>query len=377
MEKGKCWWERFSKDYQAADYPVILADRDRKIVWHNEAANSLPFGTTIGMDLIFLPCISTVFDQFLQSADFRLAVGGILDGQYDCLLSPLPKPGPALGYALQFFPCHSFALSCPPGQIQREIDTLTHQARNPLSTIFSALMNISHSNNEIGDPDIHNYVNKISTQCYRLLRSATNLTEWQRYANGLSVYQPQRQNLCLFLEQLCRVISVMIERSGLQFQYSVPGEPVNATFDPNKLSTAVLNLISNAAKFSAESGRILVNLSINQKFAAISVVDNGFGIQAEALEHAFEPFYSYDPRTASICGDGVGLPLCKEIARELGGTVALGTSEGQGTRAMLCIPLCPDGGPILSVNDSADQYVYDRFSNMFVILSDVCKVPDF
>lgn len=379
--KGGSWWgNSYIKSFEDATIPVILVDQGFTYQWANKAAKALFPNQAINEVVnrfIFSQNFSTIFDQLTQKSTVQVAAKCTLQNDYDFQLSPVFDKENLIGCVVKL--C-KFAICNHPLQLEgidRILATFTHQTRNPLSTIFAALSGITRCNDELEDPAIREYVNKISTQCYRLLRSSANISEVNRYQHGLSTFSPKKQDLCLFLEQLCRIVSVMIESIGIRFRYSVPGEPVITMFDPEKISTVVLNLISNAAKFIGEQGEILVTLGLDNGQASISVKDNGLGINDKILQRVFETYFSYDPRSAGICGDGLGLTMSKMIVLEHGGSIAVNSHEGVGTKVVFTVPIKPDESTQLTISDVANEYLCDRFSNMFVILSDVCKTPDF
>ncbi|WP_312644708.1 HAMP domain-containing sensor histidine kinase [Hydrogenoanaerobacterium sp.] len=380
MKKGVAWWGTpYIKIFQNLSYPVILLDRDLTFKWANAAAETLftpEIINDVSNEFILNHYVSVILDQLIQNPPIQLASQGLLGGSYDCQITPALNDECPDGYIIKLFKDTFFDNHLQADGIDHTLATFAHQTRNPLSTIFSALSGITRCNDELEDPDIREYVSKITTQCYRLLRSSTNITEINRFQFGLSVFSPRKQDLCLFLEQLCRIVSVMIESIGIRFRYSVPGEPIITMFDSEKISTAVLNLISNAAKFIGGTGEILIVLSINNGHAVITVSDNGLGINNRILQRVFDPYFSYDPHTTGICGDGLGLTLCKMIVLEHSGTISVNSCEGVGSKVMFTLPLKCDESTQLTISDVANEYLCDRFSNMFVILSDVCKTPD-
>lgn len=378
MEQNDTWWGgSFVRNYQNAPTPVFLVNRDCTFAWANEALNGLFPGQQVeeGVNrLLFLRRFSTVFDQLRQNPFVLLTDESLLGGNYDCHITPVFEGDALCGCAVTLRAVRQSGALTPEG-MERVLATFTHQTRGPLSTIFSALSGILRCNEELADPEIHEYAGKISAQSYRLLRTSANITQMQRYEHQLSTAVLKKQDLGLFFEYLCRIVSIHIEKIGIRFRYSVPGEPVVVRFDPDRLGELLLNLISNSAKFIGENGEILVTLGVEETRAAITVADNGLGVGEEFLPRVFEPFYSRDPRTEGICGDGLGLSLCRLIAQEHGGTIELRSREGKGCSALVLLPLCGEDDPAkLTVSDVPYQYANNRFSNLYVILSDVCPV---
>lgn len=111
--------------------------------------------------------------------------------------------------------------------------------------------------------------------------------------------------------------------------------------DPDKLTQAMTNLLSNAYKYSPNGGTISVctraDAQGDKPFAVIEVRDQGIGMSAAQLERAFERFYRADP-SGNIPGTGLGLCLVKEIVELLGGRIELESAPGEGTCARMWIP---------------------------------------
>ena len=377
---GKKWWsENDTEKYNSIAVPVFLLNKNAEPEWANEAAQSmvqnegeaLKFG-----GFSFLQEVSTKFDKKSQNqlVYFSVMLAGTLR---NFMAAPVFEKVKLCGMVVTAC-CDKQPKkdAQPTEETARMIAAFAHQTRAPLSTMFSALAGLSRCNDELCDPDIHEYISKISLQSFRLLRTSANITALQSYEHGISSFAPKRQSLTLFLEQLCRVVSVRMQWRGVQFNFSVPSDDILVSFDADKIAEVLLNLFSNAAKFAGEDGKIMVKLSLSESYAIITVEDNGIGISPKVFPNVFKPYFSHDPKTESICGDGIGLTLCRLIILEHKGLIAISSCEGKGTEVKLFLPLCTEeNNSTLTVSDIANDYMSDRFSKMYVILSDVCPPP--
>jgi signal transduction histidine kinase len=114
--------------------------------------------------------------------------------------------------------------------------------------------------------------------------------------------------------------------------------------DAEKVRQVVLNLLSNAIKFTPERGTIAVRCSTEGDRACISVTDSGIGIPAPQLEAIFEPFVQIDRHfTSGHQGTGLGLAISRDLARRMGGDIAVRSAPGAGATFTLSLPLV-DGG---------------------------------
>ncbi len=112
--------------------------------------------------------------------------------------------------------------------------------------------------------------------------------------------------------------------------------------DERKLRQVLLNLISNAVKFTPRAqGRGLDPLWISTGVRVIAVKDDGVGISAEDLERVFEPFVQADANfDRASSGTGLGLPLSRKLVELHGGTLHLESTPGEGTTAIVKLPAC-------------------------------------
>jgi two-component system sensor histidine kinase VicK len=126
---------------------------------------------------------------------------------------------------------------------------------------------------------------------------------------------------------------------GHRFTYSLPLEPVYANLDVNKFSQVLINLVSNAFKFTPEQGQVSVAVEASPGCVRIQVQDNGIGIPAALLPRLFERFTP--ARRPGLRGEpthGLGLMLCKTIVEWHQGTISVVSTEGQGTTFTVEIP---------------------------------------
>jgi len=110
--------------------------------------------------------------------------------------------------------------------------------------------------------------------------------------------------------------------------------------DKAKLNEALLNLLSNATKFTPDGGNLKIKAVREDNWCQVSVIDNGIGIKEEDQEQVFEPFYQLDnPLTKGKSGTGLGLTLVKQIIEKHGGQIWVESEYGKGSRFTFALPL--------------------------------------
>jgi two-component system sensor histidine kinase VicK len=122
--------------------------------------------------------------------------------------------------------------------------------------------------------------------------------------------------------------------------YHAPNSPVYIVTDRDKLEQVIINIISNAIKYTPEKGDIHLYCGSVYSEAFIKVRDNGIGIPEENLPRIFERFYRVDKaRSRETGGTGLGLAIAKQIMTGLGGNITINSKYGEGTEVIITLPL--------------------------------------
>jgi signal transduction histidine kinase len=121
------------------------------------------------------------------------------------------------------------------------------------------------------------------------------------------------------------------------------------TADERRLKQILLNILSNAVKFTPPGGHVAVRATVTAGGMAIIVADTGIGIAPEDLSKALRPFGQVDSRLArKYQGTGLGLPLAKAMTESHGGTLAIASTPGQGTTVTITLPAWRICGPTVT-----------------------------
>ncbi|MDP9206024.1 MAG: ATP-binding protein [Gemmatimonadota bacterium] len=136
------------------------------------------------------------------------------------------------------------------------------------------------------------------------------------------------------------VVSSLARAKSLEYRSDFPPRSVFARTDPDKLRQIMINLISNAVKFTPEGGRVRVSCGVREKLVSIRVEDNGPGIPLDKQEAVFEPFVQLDRGlTRTTDGTGLGLAISRGLARGMGGDIQLKSDLGRGSVFTVTVPL--------------------------------------
>lgn len=258
---------------------------------------------------------------------------------------------------------------------EKAITNFTNEYKMPLTIIFSTLGLMARRIGETEDTVMKAYLKLVTQNSYRLLRLSNNLTDYTKMRAGSNGIHLQNGDICRFIAGICEAAGILTAAIGIPLDYRVPEKSLLLAFDPSKLATVILNFVSNACKNTREGNEIKVKLDVMEKQVVVTISDKGTGIRQENIQKVFEPFFSCNRNDSLYGGLGLGLPIARYYILQHGGTVAINSKEGEGTTVAFTLPLrLKDGLPDYTAENSAD-YLSDRFSRLYVELSDVCGSP--
>ena len=364
------------KIYRNADMPVVLTDETLEMQWANEEAlkyfPSLSFKNGIA-ELLYQYDLTKIKELLKQGKTFTAeSFQGPLDISR---LTVMPVFDGTLTGCLFAFNTKRRNDDLNSGSVQQNvIRSFSDSYKMPLTIIFSTLGLMSRNLDE-NDNVSRAYIRLISQNCYRLYRISNNIGDMVRFSSGIAEINLKNGDLASFITGLCEAAGVLTAAIDLPIKIEVPDSPVVTAFDAEKIATVILNLISNAAKFTNSRNKIRVKLEVIDKNAVVTVSDTGSGIKDEALEHIFEPYYSFDPAGRPYGGSGLGLTLAKDIIALHGGTIAVRSRENEGTKVAFTLPVRQLADAQDYTAESGIDYLSNRFSAVYVELSDICGAP--
>jgi len=138
---------------------------------------------------------------------------------------------------------------------------------------------------------------------------------------------------------------LLAEQAGVTMNVSTPPDPVVVPVDQSRVRQLVLNLLTNAVKYTPRGGSVSVDLAQDDGRVVIAVTDTGVGIALGDLPHIFDRFWRADSartRTGERPGAGLGLAICKWIAEAHGGTIEVHSRPGRGSRFTVTLPKSAD-----------------------------------
>jgi signal transduction histidine kinase/CheY-like chemotaxis protein len=222
---------------------------------------------------------------------------------------------------------------------------VSHEFRTPLTLIMGPLTELRVAVADLGAPALARDVEIIQRNGSRLSKLVNTLLDFSRLQAGRANAAFQPVALDEFTVELAEAFRVAIEHAGLRLKVVAPPVDESVFVDPDMWEKVVLNLLSNALKFTF-IGEIGVSVSLENARAVLRVTDTGVGIPEEELPHVFERFHRIpSSRSRSVEGSGIGLALVSEIVALHGGTVGVTSTPDVGTTFEVTIPLGHDHLP--------------------------------
>lgn len=215
-------------------------------------------------------------------------------------------------------------------------NNVSHELRTPLTLILGPVeAAVSSVPPTLYGPDLE----VVHRSSMRLLRLVNDLLDFSRVEAGRLSANLQPTDLALLTAALAGAFQSTVESGGLKLIVDCPALSRPVWIDPSHWEKVVLNLVSNAFKFTFE-GEISVRLREKEDTVELTVSDTGVGIPTEEQAKVFERFHRVEgTRGRSFEGTGIGLALVAEIAKQHGGFVRLESVVGRGTRFLVEVPI--------------------------------------
>lgn len=220
------------------------------------------------------------------------------------------------------------------------VANVSHELKTPLTNIKSyteTLLDGAVDDRETAD----HFLEIINSEADRMNRLVKDLLQLSRLDNNQDITNIKETNAVILVDTA--VTKIQLTAAGKNQQLNKlydKSSDIRINVDRDKFEQVILNVLTNAIKYTQENGRIDVDVFESAGNCRIIVSDNGIGISQEALPRIFERFYRVDKaRSRAMGGTGLGLAITKQIVENHGGTISAESSEGKGTRMVIELPL--------------------------------------
>ncbi len=217
---------------------------------------------------------------------------------------------------------------------------MAHELRTPLATLQSHLEAIQDG---VWEADAAR-LSVLHEEVMRINRMVAQLELLARYEGDGFLLNRSSTDIGALVQNIVKNHEPQFMAKGitLRFLEGAGGAALTAPVDPDKISQAVINLLSNALKFTAAGGGVAVRVEPRDGSVEIGVTDTGIGIGEDDLPRVFERFYRADSsRSRATGGSGIGLSIAKAIVDAHGGTISAVSQPGKGSDFRITLPLGP------------------------------------
>ena len=219
------------------------------------------------------------------------------------------------------------------------IATVSHELRTPLQSImgFTKLM----VQDKVPDPITQTrFLDTIDKESERLAELIGDLLDVSRLEVGKFVLKRQRLSLRDTIRSAIYELCSLIKEKAILIVENIPEGLPEIEADESRIKQVILNLVSNAIKFSGKGDKITVNAQATHNEILVQIIDQGIGIPAESLPNVFDKFYQIDGSATRIRGGlGLGLYITKQIVEAHGGQIRVESKVDKGSTFSFTLPL--------------------------------------
>ena len=224
---------------------------------------------------------------------------------------------------------------------------ISHEIRTPLTLIITPLLSLIKEDKEPHRQGIYEIIRKNSE---RILHLINQMMDLRKIDKGQMVMRMCQTDMVAFINEEYKLFRQQALAKNIDFEYQHDSEELPVWIDRNNFDKVIINILSNAFKFTPTAGHILLSLTHTEHHAYICVKDSGIGIPKDKLKTIFQRFYQTpaDPNDRNI-GTGIGLDLTRSLVELHYGTISARNNEGEkgskfehGSEFIIRIPLGKD-----------------------------------
>ena len=226
------------------------------------------------------------------------------------------------------------------------LSMMSHDLRTPLTAISGHAQLLAEDFHGPLNADQRDGVAAISAAVREVARMIDDILSFAKMESGRVRVRPEPVPVSAAIARAKSLIQVRLGQAELSFA-SDPCEELTVHADPDRLQQILLNLLTNAIKFTASGGRITVSCERSGERVLLRVRDTGVGIPPDQLDRIFDAFVQLDapPQPSSQPGVGLGLAISRELARAMGGEITADSTPGQGSVFTVDLPAATLASP--------------------------------
>ena len=214
---------------------------------------------------------------------------------------------------------------------------VSHELKTPITSIMGYADTLLEG--EYDKETQNRFLNVIATEARRMAKLVTDLLTLSRYDSKKIKVEETEFDLGELVKRCQEKLRFEIEKKNHSMECFVTASVPPVEADKDGIERVVLNILSNAIKYTPDNGTIKVYVGFVYNDAYIKVIDNGVGIPKDDLSRIFDRFYRVDKaRTRELGGTGLGLSIAKEILNQNKGSIDIKSEVGKGTEVVIRLP---------------------------------------
>lgn len=233
------------------------------------------------------------------------------------------------------------------------ISNISHELRTPIAVIMSSNQLLELNINKEKSNYFESNVQKtsiIKQNCNRLIRLTNNIIDIAKIDSGFMNLKTKNIDIVFLIESIANSVVPYAATKNIDIVFDTNEEEVIMSIDPDKIERIILNLMSNAIKFSQENTNIYVTVEKSEDTLMCSVKDTGIGMEQKHLDNIFERFTQIDDiMVRKNEGSGIGLSLVKSFINLHGGDIKVKSSVGEGSEFTVYLPIKLDENSELEI----------------------------
>ena len=214
---------------------------------------------------------------------------------------------------------------------------MSHELKTPLNLIFTSTQLIENLYNKgkISDEDevVKKHIDLTKQNSYRLIKIINDLIDFTKMESGFYKLRLENKNIISIIEDIVMSVVNYASNNNINIVFDTNVEDLIISVDVNAIERILLNILSNAIKFTGDGGNIYVNLIYRNGEVSIEIEDTGIGIPKDKLDHIFDRFNDINKGyIGNVYGSGIGLSIVKSMVNLIGASIKVESELNVGTK---------------------------------------------
>lgn len=219
------------------------------------------------------------------------------------------------------------------------VANVSHELKTPLTSIKSYTETLMDG--LVDDPETQKqFLKVIDSEAERMTRLVRDLLQLSNFDSHKVTFYKEYNDYIDLSRKCVNQLMMSAKKKNITIKLITTQKQLVGLFDLHRMEQVVINIISNAIKYTPENGSVDIQVIERDETAVLRIKDDGIGIPSEDVLNIFERFYRVDKaRTRNMGGTGLGLSIAKEIVNGHDGTIEIESEFGKGTVVNICIPM--------------------------------------